>query len=100
MSKSIEEILQEREWNYYFDVDTKVTIDNDTNPPDDPIKSFYPYNLKSLVGKEGIVKKVGWDIHAFGNGKSHNMDVEFDGKIYTKIPAYYLKEYIKDKDDE
>ncbi len=74
MSKSIEEILEEREWNYYFDVDTKVTIDNDTNPPDDPIKSFYPYNLKSLVGKEGIVKKVGWDIHAFGRGKSYNMD--------------------------
>jgi hypothetical protein len=33
MSKEkLKEIIEEREWNYYFDVGTKVTIDGDTNP--------------------------------------------------------------------
>jgi len=94
MSKEkLKEIIEEREWNYYFDVGTKVTIDGDTNPPDDPIKSFYPYDLKSLVGKEGIVKKIGWDLHAFGQGKSYYMDVEFGGKTYPQISSFYIKEY-------
>jgi hypothetical protein len=75
MSKEkLKEIIEEREWNYYFDVGTKVTIDGDTNPPDDPIKS-------------------GWDLHAFGQGKSYYMDVEFGGKTYPQISSFYIKEY-------
>lgn len=85
-----EKIMDERMFNYYFDVGTIVELDEEVIPTDDDVFSPYPPNMKQHLGKEGIVKDYYSDLHAFGRGWSYHMDVEFGGELYKGLPAYFL----------
>jgi hypothetical protein len=93
----IQKVLDEREWNYYFDEGAEVKID-DVNfdflkPETDFFDSTTHFKIQSHLGKKGIVKKVSTDLHAFGRGSSYNMDVEFDGVLVEHIWAPYIISY-------
>lgn len=86
--------LAKREWNYYFKPGTKVTIDKTMFPEkQDPFD--FTYNLKRFSGVKGIVVQVSYDLHAFGQGTSYNMDIDFNGDIARNVWAPYVIEYEK-----
>ena len=89
--KSQAAILLEREWNYYFDVGTEVMLDKRILPSEEG-ETFHPIKLRPFVGKVGVVKKVGSDLHAFCCGTSYYMNIEFDGELVENIWAPYVME--------
>jgi hypothetical protein len=86
--------LAKREWNYYFKAGTEVTLDKTMFPEkEDPFD--FTYNLKRFSGVKGIVVQVSYDLHAFGQGTSYNMDIDFNGDIARNVWAPYVIEYEK-----
>jgi hypothetical protein len=86
--------LAKREWNYYFKAGTKVTLDK-TMFPEKKDDFDVTYNLKRFSGVKGIVVQVSYDLHAFGQGTSYNMDIDFNGEIARNVWAPYVIEYEK-----
>lgn len=86
--------LAKREWNYYFKAGTKVTLDKTMFPEKEEDFDF-TYNLKRFSGVKGIVVQVSYDLHAFGQGTSYNMDIDFNGEIARNVWAPYVIEYEK-----
>ena len=86
--------LAKREWNYYFKPGTEVTLDKTMFPEkQDPFD--FTYNLKRFFGVKGVVVQVSYDLHAFANGTSYNMDIDFNGEIARNVWAPYVIEYEK-----
>lgn len=86
--------LAKREWNYYFKAGTIVTLDKTMFPKkEDPLD--FTYNLKRFAGVRGVVVQVSYDLHAFGQGTSYNMDIDFNGDIARNVWAPYVIEYEK-----
>lgn len=86
--------LAKREWNYYFKEGTEVTLDKTMFPEKQDVFDF-TYNLKRFAGVRGIVVQVSYDLHAFGQGTSYNMDIDFNGDIARNVWAPYVIEYEK-----
>tara|TARA_Y100000389_G_scaffold191318_1_gene217282 strand:+ start:7837 stop:8340 length:504 start_codon:yes stop_codon:yes gene_type:complete len=86
--------LAKREWNYYFKAGTEVTLDKTMFPEKEDSLDF-TYNLKRFSGVKGIVVQVSYDLHAFGQGTSYNMDIDFNGEIARNVWAPYVIEYEK-----
>lgn len=86
--------LAKREWNYYFKAGTEVTLDKTMFPEKQDVFDF-TYNLKRFAGVRGIVVQVSYDLHAFGQGTSYNMDIDFNGDIARNVWAPYVIEYEK-----
>ena len=86
--------LAKREWNYYFKEGTEVTLDK-TMFPEKKEAFDFTYNLKRFAGVRGIVVQVSYDMHAFGQGTSYNMDIDFNGDIARNVWAPYVIEYEK-----
>jgi hypothetical protein len=86
--------LVKREWNYYFKPGTEVTLDK-TMFPEKKDDFDFTYNLKRFSGVKGIVVQVSYDLHAFGQGTSYNMDIDFNGEIARNVWAPYVIEYEK-----
>jgi len=87
----IERIIDERMFNYYFNVDSIVELDERVIIADSEKFSLIP-SIKQHIGKSGIVKRCYSDLHAFGRGYSYQVDVDFDGDLCKGLPAYYLVE--------
>ena len=83
--------LEKREWNYYFKEGTEVTLDK-TMFPEKKEAFDFTYNLKRFAGVRGIVVQVSYDMHAFGQGTSYNMDIDFNGDIARNVWAPYVIE--------
>ena len=79
----------EREFNYFFDEGTEVTINGDEISK----VEFHLVELDEYVGKKGVVKKLYSDFHAFGRGKLYIMDIDFDGTLVENIRANYVDEF-------
>ena len=86
--------IEKREWNYYFKEGTEVTLDKTMFPEKEDSFDF-TYNLKRFAGVSGIVVQVSYDLHAFGQGTSYNMDIDFNGEIARNVWAPYVIEYEK-----
>lgn len=86
--------IAKREWNYYFKDGTEVTLDKTMFPEKEDVFDF-TYNLKRFAGVRGIVVQVSYDLHAFGQGTSYNMDIDFNGDIARNVWAPYVVEYEK-----
>lgn len=86
--------LAKREWNYYFEPGTEVTLDK-TMFPEKQDSFDFTYNLKRFVGVKGVVVQVSYDLHAFAHGTSYNMDIDFNGEIARNVWAPYVIEYEK-----
>lgn len=86
--------IAKREWNYYFKAGTEVTLDKTMFPEKEDSFDF-TYNLKRFAGVSGIVVQVSYDLHAFGQGTSYNMDIDFNGEIARNVWAPYVIEYEK-----
>jgi len=87
----IERIIDERMFNYYFNVDSIVELDERVIVKDVETFSFLS-SVNEHIGKRGIVKRCYSDLHAFGRGYSYQVDVDFDGDLCKGLPAYYLVE--------
>lgn len=85
--------MKERNFNYYFDEGTDVTIDGEIALPDGDINNFYPSDLTVYVGKKGTVIKVTKDLHAFGQGAVYFMDIDFGDKVMRNISATLIIPY-------
>ena len=83
--------IEKREWNYYFKEGTEVTLDK-TMFPEKKEDFDFTYNLKRFAGVRGIVVQVSYDMHAFGQGTSYNMDIDFNGDIARNVWAPYVIE--------
>lgn len=86
--------IEKREWNYYFKEGTEVTLDKTMFPEKEDSFDF-TYNLKRFAGVRGIVVQISYDLHAFGQGTSYNMDIDFNGEIARNVWAPYVIEYEK-----
>lgn len=86
--------IAKREWNYYFKDGTEVTLDKTMFPEKGDVFDF-TYNLKRFAGVRGIVVRVSYDLHAFGQGTSYNMDIDFNGEIARNVWAPYVIEHEK-----
>jgi hypothetical protein len=88
--------LEKREWNYYFKPGTEVTLDKTMFPEKKEAFDFayndFTYNLKRFAGVRGVVVQVSYDMHAFGQGTSYNMDIDFNGEIARNVWAPYVIE--------
>ena len=87
----IERIIDERMFNYGFNINSIVELDEIVVKTDSETFSLIP-NIRQHIGKSGIVKRCYSDLHAFGRGYSYQVDVDFDGDLCKGLPAYYLVE--------
>jgi hypothetical protein len=87
----VDSAMEQRDFNYYFKEGTDVTIDGKIPLPDG--NSFYPVDLNSFVGKRGRVKRVNRGLHAFGQGTSYTMDIDFNGEVVRDVSGLYVIPY-------
>lgn len=87
----IENNFSTREFNYYFEKNSIVTIDKEM--------LIYYTNPKyiNFAGKRGVVKNVTTDLHSFAQGSSYMMTIEFDGEVLENVFAPYVIEYVEKK---
>lgn len=86
-------LIDDRLFNYYFIEGTEVILDDKNITIKD--SDFNPYKLEQYIGKKGVVTRCASDMHAFGQGSSYVLDVDFDGEKLENIVAFYFVEYKK-----
>lgn len=80
------DVINERDFNYYFEVGSKVKIDWDMLTPEQQ-KEFS--EVKDMVA---TVTKCSSDLHAFGRGSSYQHELEFEnGLCSPKKPVKYCE---------
>jgi len=83
-------LIDDRWFNYYFVEDTEVMLDDKNITIRD--STFNP-SMEKHIGKKGIVTRCASDMHAFGQGSSYVLDVDFSGEKLENFPAFYFVEY-------
>ena len=74
----IQKKREQRQFNYYFDVDTEVMIDEEV------LFDFHKDKFHHLFGKKGVVKKCESNFHAYGQGKSYAHVIEWEDGSKTQ----------------
>lgn len=73
------DIINDRDFNYYFSVGTKVKLDWDI------LSDIQKDKFKHLKNMSAEVTKVSTDLHAFSRGSSYQHELKFDnGECFPK----------------